>query len=101
VLFRSLSTGTAEQSSQDIVYCVRFIEFITDLEAQLPTRRFFHTYIEDLHFVLKCRRSTLYSIAQGNLFKQMVDVLKFYQGFEVNNFTGSFLSINASLFALY
>lgn len=32
-----------------IAYCERFLEFLTDLEALLPTRRFFNALLDDLH----------------------------------------------------
>ncbi|KAI4468369.1 dna2/nam7 helicase family [Holotrichia oblita] len=40
-------------------YCERFLELITDLEALLPTRRFFNTVLDDCHLVVRCQLSNL------------------------------------------
>ena len=40
--------------SEDAVsYCERFLELLTDLEAQLPTRRFLNTLLSDRHLVVR------------------------------------------------
>ena len=33
-------------------YCERMLELLTDLEAQLPTRRFFNTLLDNSHFIV-------------------------------------------------
>ena len=39
--------------SEELVhYCERFLELLTDLEAQLPTRRFFNVLLDDSHLVV-------------------------------------------------
>ena len=39
--------------SEDAVsYCERMLELLTDLEAQLPTRRFFNTLLDSSHFIV-------------------------------------------------
>ena len=52
------STSTSSSSSrcsnnynhrESIHYCERFMEFLIDLEALLPTRRFFNALLDDLH----------------------------------------------------
>ena len=72
-----------------ISYCERFLEFLIDLEAQLPTRRFFNTLLEDHQIVTLCKLSTLASDkVSGTLFSQLLDILVFYTGFEINGHTG-------------
>lgn len=51
-------------------YCERFLEFVTDLEALLPTRRFFNTILDDVHLVVRCQLSHLIKRTEGHLFKQ-------------------------------
>ncbi|CAG8739700.1 18149_t:CDS:2, partial [Dentiscutata erythropus] len=36
-----------DADSDAIAYCERFLEFLIDLEAQLPTRRYFNTLLDD------------------------------------------------------
>uniref|UniRef100_A0A2D4N562 RNA helicase aquarius N-terminal domain-containing protein n=1 Tax=Micrurus spixii TaxID=129469 RepID=A0A2D4N562_9SAUR len=76
-------------------YCERFIEFMIDLEALLPTRRWFNTILDDSHLVVHCYLSSLIKRdKEGHLFCQLLDMLKFYTGFEINDQTGNALTAN-------
>lgn len=52
-------------------YCERFIEFLVDLEALLPTRRFFNTVLDDCHVLVRCNLSNLAKREEGKLFTQV------------------------------
>jgi intron-binding protein aquarius len=52
-------------------YCERFLEFVIDLEALLPTRRFFNTVMDDSHLVVRCLISPLFKRPEGKLFAQV------------------------------
>ncbi|KAL2712688.1 intron-binding protein aquarius [Vespula squamosa] len=54
-----------------IRYCERFLELIIDLEALLPTRRFFNTVMDDCHLVVRCQLSNLLHRPEGGLFGQV------------------------------
>lgn len=56
---------------ETIMYCERFLEFLTDLEALLPTRRFFNTVMDDAHLVVRCSMSSLIEREDGKLFSQV------------------------------
>ena len=60
--------------------------------SQLPTRRFVRTMLEDRAVLVKCRLSALFSNPRGRLFSQLVDLFRFYQGFEINDHTGTQLT---------
>ncbi|XP_064457354.1 RNA helicase aquarius-like [Ornithodoros turicata] len=77
---------------ETVHYCERFLELMIDLEALLPTRRFFNTVLDDSHLVVKCRLSSLADRPEGRLFSQLLDRLKFYSRFEINDQTGEELS---------
>jgi len=82
-----------EVNEDAVSYCERFLELVTDLEAQLPTRRFFNTLLNDSHLVVCCYLSSLASREpEGHLFKQLLGRLKFYAGFEISDQTGSALT---------
>ncbi|KAF4713556.1 hypothetical protein FOZ62_014058, partial [Perkinsus olseni] len=71
----------------------RFIEFLIDLESQLPTRRFTRPLLHDRMFL---DRAKAYDIVRSNpdslkLFLQLVDILDFYENFEVNDYTAEHL----------
>ncbi len=50
---------------QALLYCERFVELLTDLLAQLPTRRLTHALLEDQALLVKCRLSALMHHQQG------------------------------------
>lgn len=52
-------------------YCERFLELVIDLEALLPTRRFFNTVMDDNHLVVRCQLSNLLHRPEGSLFGQV------------------------------
>ncbi|RXN26155.1 intron-binding aquarius isoform X2 [Labeo rohita] len=58
-------------SMEKVHYCERFIEFMIDLEALLPTRRWFNTVLDDAHLVVNCQLSHLTDREkEGHLFCQ-------------------------------
>ncbi|XP_058724177.1 uncharacterized protein LOC131595734 isoform X2 [Vicia villosa] len=71
-----------------VLYCERFMEFLIDLLSQLPTRRYLRPLVADAAVVAKCHLSALYRHGKGKLFAQLVDLLQFYEGFEINDNTG-------------
>ncbi|KAG7466190.1 hypothetical protein MATL_G00162160 [Megalops atlanticus] len=82
-------------SMEKVHYCERFIELMIDLEALLPTRRWFSTVLDDSHLVVSCHLSSLTKREkEGHLFCQLLDMLKFYTGFEINDQTGIALTEN-------
>lgn len=56
---------------ETVRYCERFLEFLIDLEALLPTRRFFNTVLDDCHLVVRCHLSSLVKRGEGKLFAQV------------------------------
>lgn len=52
-------------------YCERFLELIIDLEALLPTRRFFNTVLDDCHLLVRAQICNLVQREEGKLFGQV------------------------------
>lgn len=95
VKFMNILEGIPEDgaiSSDTVRYCERFLELIIDLEALLPTRRFFNTVLDDCHLVVRCALAPLVRRPEGQLFLQLLDTLKFYSRFEINDETGDALT---------
>lgn len=75
-------------------YLERFLELLIDLEALLPTRRFFNTLLDDTNLLIHVHLSDLNkepigeSKSKNLLFKQLFDMLKFYTKFEIDDQTG-------------
>lgn len=83
-----------DDSDRSVInYCERFIEFLIDLESQLPLRRFFNAILDHLNIVVRCQESQLaLRINDGRLFSQLVDMLQFYTKFELDFITGNQLT---------
>lgn len=69
---------TGEVPHSKINFCERFLELMIDIEAQLPTRRFFNVLLEDCHLVVKCQLSNLCKRSEGKLFGQVSESWKFH-----------------------
>ena len=82
------ATG-AEVDAQAVRFCERFVEFAIDLLSQLPTRRFVRTVLDDKRLLVKARMMRLHAHPAGRLYSQLVDLLAFYLGFEINDHTGA------------
>ena len=59
------SHATDADNRAKIHYCERFLEFVTELLSQLPTRRFLRIVIDALHFYVKCKNSALFGSPAG------------------------------------
>ncbi|GAB1609948.1 RNA helicase aquarius [Argonauta hians] len=81
-------------SRDSIYYCERFLELMIDLEAQLPTRRFFNSILGNTHLLVVSRLSGLGHRSEGKLFGQLLDMLEMYAEFEINDQTGEALTLH-------
>ncbi|XP_045502358.1 RNA helicase aquarius [Colias croceus] len=79
---------TGDISDDKVRYCERFLELMIDLEALLPTRRFFNTVMDDCHLVVRSQLAALTRRPEGQLFSQLLQMLKFYARFEISDETG-------------
>jgi intron-binding protein aquarius len=75
-----------------VKYLERSAELLVDLLSQLPTRRFLNALVDDMHLVVRCRRSKMVTHPQGKLFSQLVDMIESLSHFEVHDQTGKELS---------
>lgn len=80
--------GPPQPDRHKLRYCERFLEFMTDLLSQLPTRRFVHALLEERAVLVKARLSPLYQHDGAALFRQLLDLLQFYMFFPINDHTG-------------
>ncbi|EAA61660.1 hypothetical protein AN7014.2 [Aspergillus nidulans FGSC A4] len=87
--------GAEKDQADNLRYCERFLEFLVDLESQLPTRRYVNTLLKDLHLLPLMRLSRLYRSADNALFRDFHNLLKHFTGFAINDYTGETLSTQA------
>lgn len=69
-------------------YCERFTEFISDLQCQLPTRRYVNALLQDLHLLAVMKLSPLYNDESNALFRELHGLLSHYTHFTINDQSG-------------
>lgn len=72
-------------TSQDMVYCERFTEFLIDLISQLPTRRYTNPLMQDLNILPVLRTSAFHSRDEGALLCNLTDLLEHFQTFDIDD----------------
>ncbi len=72
----------------NIQYCERFIEFISDLQSQLPTRRYVNTLLQDLNILSVIRMSPAFNDEDNGLLRELYTLLKHYTYFSIDDHTG-------------
>ncbi|KAI9167360.1 RNA helicase aquarius [Paramyrothecium foliicola] len=85
--FVSLMYEPAAKPEQ-VVYCERFAEFISDLQSQLPTRRYVNSVVLDLHLVPVMALSPMYNEESNGLLRDMHALLSHYTFFPIDDQTG-------------
>lgn len=74
---------------ENVIYCERFIEFLSDLQSQLPTRRYVNTLLQDLHILPAIRLSPAFNNEENELLRDLYALLKHYTYFAINDHTGA------------
>ncbi|KEY67456.1 hypothetical protein S7711_09839 [Stachybotrys chartarum IBT 7711] len=70
------------------VYCERFLEFLIDLQSQLPTRRYVNALLRDLHLLPAMSLSPMYSDEENGLLRDLHSLLSHYTYFAIDDQTG-------------
>ncbi|KAG1115092.1 hypothetical protein G6F42_014025 [Rhizopus arrhizus] len=88
LLYKIPAEGQVDQEL--IKISERYLEFFIDLEAQLPTRRFFNTLLDDHEIVVLSQMAPLMRREDKDvdLIKKLLERLEFYSKFEINDQTG-------------
>ena len=79
----------AALSSATLIYCERFLEFLTDLLSQLPTRRYVNTLIQDLNLLALVRSSPAFNHEPNGLLRDLYYLLQHFALFSVNDHIGT------------
>lgn len=73
----------------------------TDCPSQIFLCRLVRPLVADVAVVAKCHLSSLYRHEKGKLFGQLVDLLQFYEGFEIDDSKGRQMTDDEVLQAHY
>ncbi|KAJ4292140.1 hypothetical protein N0V88_005767 [Collariella sp. IMI 366227] len=87
-----LYSGSAKQDH--VLYCERFVEFLTDLQSQLPTRRYANTLLQDLHVIPALTLSPIFNDEPNGLLRELCALFSHYTHFTVDDQTGAQLNRN-------
>ncbi|KAF4971671.1 hypothetical protein FSARC_1549 [Fusarium sarcochroum] len=80
---------TEHSKADQVLYCERFAEFLTDLQSQLPTRRYVNTLIQDLHVLPAMRLSPMFNDEENTLLRDLHALLSHFTFFDINDQTGA------------
>ncbi|KAH7144070.1 hypothetical protein EDB81DRAFT_797345 [Dactylonectria macrodidyma] len=79
---------TEGSKSDRVLYCERFVEFISDLQSQLPTRRYVNILLQDLHLIPAMKLSPMYNDEEHTLLRELHALLSHYTYFIIDDQTG-------------
>ena len=81
-----------ELDEDRLLYCERVLELLSDLQSQLPTRRYVNTLIQDLLLIPATSLSPLYGSRASGLFRDLLSLLRHYTSFPIDDVSGRSLS---------
>jgi intron-binding protein aquarius len=70
--------NNATPKTSDVVYCERFLEFLTGLISQLPTRRYSIVLLQDLHVLPVIIRSQIYQSPANSLLRDLTTLFQHF-----------------------
>ncbi|KAF2785958.1 P-loop containing nucleoside triphosphate hydrolase protein [Melanomma pulvis-pyrius CBS 109.77] len=91
-LDRLYNSKTREEIRDNLSYCERFMELLTDLQSQLPTRRYVNSLLRDLNMLTAIRLSPTYADEDNGLFRDLFNLLSHFTYFPIEDQTGKQLS---------
>ncbi|KAJ4378064.1 hypothetical protein N0V83_000894 [Neocucurbitaria cava] len=91
-LDRLYNSNSREEIKNNLSYCERFMELLTDLQSQRPSRRYVNALIQDLNLLPAIKLSPAYADEDSGLFRDLFDLLSHFTYFPVNDQTGRQLS---------
>ncbi|KAK5629587.1 hypothetical protein RRF57_005302 [Xylaria bambusicola] len=78
-----------KKAQENVLYCERFVEFISDLLSQLPTRRYVNTLLQDLHILPALKLSPMFNDEANALLRDQFSLLSHYVYFSIDDQTGA------------
>ncbi|KAI3337138.1 hypothetical protein HD806DRAFT_28752 [Xylariaceae sp. AK1471] len=78
-----------KRTREHVLYCERFVEFVSDLLSQLPTRRYVNTLLQDLHILPTLRLSPMFNDEENALLRDQCALLSHYVHFSIDDQTGA------------
>lgn len=89
---RIYNINSRQDMQDNLAYGERFVELLTDLQSQLPTRRYVNTLLRDLNVLPAISLSPMYTDESSGLFRDLVVLLSHFTYFPIEDQTGKQLS---------
>lgn len=80
--------SSSDNQADKVFLCERLLELFTDLQSQLPTRRYVNTLIQDLNLVAATRLSPMFTDEDNGLFRDLFILFRHYTNFPIDDQTG-------------
>lgn len=90
--FLDILYDEARHTADNKIYCERFLELLSDLQSQFPTRRYVNTLLQDLNLLVLIKQSPLYRDEDSGLLRDFHILLRLYTFFPIDDHTGAQLS---------
>lgn len=78
----------AQDRQDNVAYCERFLELLSDLQSQLPTRRYVNTLLQDMNTLTAVKLSPMYSDEENGLLRDMYNLFRHYSYFPIEDHSG-------------
>lgn len=87
-LFSKLYSIPSAGREDRVLYCERVLELLSDLQSQLPTRRYVNTLLQDLNILPVIQFSPMYADEDNGLLRDLVNLLRHYTYFPIEDHSG-------------
>ena len=85
VLDRLYNSQSRQDTQDNLAYCERFLELLTDLQSQVPTRRYVNALLRDLNMLPATRLSPMYADEDNGLFRDLFNLLSHFTYFPIED----------------
>jgi intron-binding protein aquarius len=90
--FLSILYASVTRTTDDLIYCERFLELLCDLQSQFPTRRYVNTLLQDLNLLVAIKQAPSFYDGCSGMLRDLYNLLRHYTCFPIDDHTGRQLS---------
>lgn len=71
-----------------MLYCERVVDLLSDLQSQLPTRRYVNFLLQDLHIIPAASLSPIFNAEENGILRALFSLFSHYTHFSIDDQTG-------------
>jgi intron-binding protein aquarius len=91
-LNRLYNSQSRQEIHENLAYSERFVELLTDLQSQVPTRRYVNALLRDLNLLPAIMMSPMYADEDNGLFRDLFNLLSHFTHFPIEDHNAMQLS---------